>query len=156
MIGIELRGAETFVNASRKARARLKRTVYRSLNKSLSKPATARRRMTRAQPMIAAIARSAWGKRDKNKLTARVKVIGPWVRDNAVNAGIGMYGYAAAARTGDRIVPHAIRHGSVTIMHPGARIVPQISGGRTLTEAPTVLLQLNEDVGKMLKATYGV
>jgi len=156
VITIDLRGAEAFISKSKKARGQFTRTVFRSLKKSLRKPATERRRSTRGVPMLREIMKTPWGKRDRNKVTARVKVIGPWVKENTIQAGIGIYGYAAAARTGDRIIPHAIPSRRGTIQHPGARVIPQISGARTFREAPEILRQLERDVGSMLERVYGL
>jgi hypothetical protein len=157
VISIDLKGAEQFIAKSRKARGLFTRTVYRSLKRSLRKPATERRRTTRTVPMIRAMLRSPWGKKDRNRLTSRVKVIGPWVEGNAINAGIGMYGYAASVRTGDRIPPHVIptRSGGA-IRHPGARVIPQIGGSRDFREVNAVLRQLEQDVHEMLERVYGL
>jgi len=107
--------------------------------------------------MLREMLKTPWGKQAGNKLTARVKVIGPWVEGSTVNAGIGMYGYAASARTGDRIPPHTIptRSGG-SIRHPGARVVPQIGGARGFREADEVLRQLERDVHEMLERVYGL
>ena len=156
MISIDLKGAEKFLVNSRKARGLFTRTVYNSLKSSLRKPVRDRQGMTKGHPMIGNITSSPWGKKDRNKITSRVKRIGPWVEGNTVNAGIGMYGYAAAARTGDKIIPHAIPRGLSVIQHPGARVMPQISGGRDFREIPAVLRQLETDLHRMLDKYYGL
>jgi len=156
MISIDLRGAEQFIAKSRRAQGLLTRTIWRSLKRSFRKPVTQRRRMTREQPMIRAILRTPWGKDKRNSLTARVKQFGPTIQGKEVTAGIGMYGYAAAARTGDRLIPHVIPRRGGVIHHPGARVIPQISGGRRLTEGDEILRQLERDVHAMLERVYGL
>lgn len=159
MITIDLKGAEQFIAKSRKARGLFTRTVVRSLRKSLQKPVSDRRRTTRGVPMIRAMLRTPWGKGGRGKLSSRVKFF-MTVKGNTVVAGVGMYGYAAAVRTGDRIVPHTIptRSGGM-IEHPGARLFPQISGARSASlsaEAPEILRQLERDVHEMLERVYGL
>lgn len=126
--------------------------------------------MTMGHPMLDKIRKSPWGKKKGNRLTDRIKRIGPWIRGTTVEAGIGMYGYPAAARTGDRIPPHTIRRGErtifgrlrrkhhVAIQHPGARVIPQITAGRDLggSEVDAVLRQLERDVHQMLERVYGL
>ena len=172
MITIDLKGAEQFIAKSRKARGLFTRTVVRSLRKSLRKPVSDRRRSTRGVPMIRAMLRTPWGKGDRGKLSSRVKFF-MTVKGNTVVAGVGMYGYAAAVRTGDRIPPHKIplktfqarkkgqrgRSRRDFITHPGARLIPQISGARSASlsaEAPEILRQLERDVHEMLERVYGL
>ena len=157
MISIDLKGAEQFIAKSRKARGLLTRTVVRSLRKSLRKPATERRRMTRSVPMVRAILRTPWGKRKDERLTARVKVLSPRSEGNTVNAGIGMYGYPAAARIGEGVRPHVIptRSGG-SFKHPGTRVMTQIGGSRGFPEVGEILRQLERDVHEMLGRVYGL
>lgn len=160
MISIDLRGAEQFIAKSRKARGLFTRTVVRSLRKSLRKPVAERRKSTRGVPMIRKMLQTPWGRGSRGKLASRVKFFGPRVQGNTVEAGIGMYGYAGAVRTGDRIVPHAIptRSGGI-IQHPGARLTPQISGARAASlraEAPEILRQMERDIHDMLEREFGL
>ena len=155
MIEVKVDGVDVLLANSRRARKRFARTVFRSIRKSMRKPITARRRMTRLQPTIREILKTPWGKGKRGKLSGRVKMTSFRVEDNTVMAGLGMYGYAAAARTGDRIPPHAIVRGSEIIAHPGAVLVPQISGGRDFQgEASEILANLERDVKAMLDRFY--
>lgn len=161
MIAIDVRGIAPLLASSRRARSIFTRTVWQSLKRSMRKPITRRRKMTRMQPMVQAILRTPWGKRKENRVTRRVKQYGPKIEGNTVNAGIGMFGYAAGVRGagdhGARIIQHIIPTRGGVIRHPGAAISPQITGGRTWAGEDTeILRQLEIDIHAMIEKVYGL
>lgn len=163
MIKIDLHGAQRFLETSRRFPRALTGTIYRSLKRSLRKPVTATRREVRASATVRAIQKTPWGRDPRNRLTARVKRIGPTIDGTSVAAGIGIYGAPAAAGTGDRIIPHDIpiargSHAGLVIHHPGARVLSQhgVRRDHIRRYEGEILRQLDKDVGDLVERMYGL
>lgn len=157
MISIDLRGAERFLETSRKFRGSLTRTISRSLGRGLRKTAAKTRRDLRGLGMVRGITRSTWGRRKENRLTARVKPIRLRIGGEGVEAALGLYGFAAALEGGGRLVPHTIHVGGRAIRHPGARVERHGFGGSNLRrDDRAILQQLDQDVGELVGRLYGL